>query len=127
MRPLKLSPTGDVVQWQGPPHYPGGPCWELLVGNGTWLDRQSEFTDAEVADWPNLGVLRRHPPPARRMPPCAFPPQWATESAPVYAARVYRWRVWLLHEPRPDLWFADPDDVVAYQVWRETDPVGRLA
>lgn len=53
------------------------------------------------------------------------PEQYATESAPRYVERVYRWRQWLDHDQNrallggPMQWFATANEVRAYEAWRD--------
>lgn len=53
----------------------------------------------------------------KRLPEVEPPEQYATESLPDYNARVYRWRVWLDQEPRPDLWYASTPECQNYRKW----------
>ncbi len=58
------------------------------------------------------------------------PHQYATESAPVYAQRVYRWRQWLDHDLNrallggPMQWFATTDEIKNYEAWRDQPEPG---
>lgn len=62
----------------------------------------------------------------RRLPNLpVLPRQYATEAAPVYAARVYRWRQWLDHDQNRELlggpmqWYATENEIRDYEAWRD--------
>jgi hypothetical protein len=123
----KLHPEGFLVSLTGDPGLPRR--WVRQVSDGESVETFPEtdrFTDAEVAGWPDVVAVRAPGVPVgRRLPPVVPPERYATESLPVYDRRVFRWRVWLDAEPRPDMWFADPDDDRAYGRWRDSDPIVR--
>lgn len=60
----------------------------------------------------------------------ARPRQYATESAPTYAKRVYIWRQWLDHDQNrallggPMQWYATENEIQDYEDWRDQEPVG---
>lgn len=68
----------------------------------------------------------------RRLPdlPVAFAPrQGSTEEGTVYAARVYRWRMWLDYDRNratlggPMQSYSSSHEVTAYQQWRDGLPI----
>lgn len=56
------------------------------------------------------------------MPQVRLPAPYANEAAPIYRARVYRWRCWLYDEPGPVTYYASENEVRAYQAWRDSRP-----